>query len=321
MKLRMKLLLRAVIIFSLLILLSCDDNSNNNSTKPNQTVNPIFSPASGVYNTVLQVEINTSTEDAEIYYTLDDSEPTEASQLYTEPINVISTVTIKARAYKDNYQPSDIITAEYEIVLPQVATPTFTPTPGNYVQAQLVSISCSTEGAEIRYTIDGSEPSQSSPMYENPLDINTNTTLKALAFKENYPPSEVAVGIYEITNQTVSIPVFNPTPGVYSEGQSITLQCYTTGAEIYYTLDSSNPTVASLLYSTPININSTTTIKAFAVKENFTPSIITSAEYVINYEVVATPTFKPASWILLSTAICKVTHFNPRSNNILHSRW
>jgi len=53
------------------------------------------------------------------------------------------------------------------------------------------SIGCSTKGAEIRYTIDGTEPGVNSPLYTVPFKINKNTQIKARGFKEGYQPGQV----------------------------------------------------------------------------------------------------------------------------------
>ena len=47
-----------------------------------------------------------------IYYTLDGKEPTEESALYSEPIAIAATTTIKARAYKNGFIPSRIFTIQ-----------------------------------------------------------------------------------------------------------------------------------------------------------------------------------------------------------------
>ena len=77
-----------------------------------------------------------------------------------------------------------------------VATPTFSPAGGTYYDTQSVSISCTTEGAAIHYTTNGTEPTESSATYYNPLDINETTTVKAKAFKSGYTPSNVASATY-----------------------------------------------------------------------------------------------------------------------------
>ncbi len=46
-----------------------------------------------------------------------------------------------------------------------------------------------TSGAEIRYTLDGSEPTERSPRYETPLRVDRSLTLRARAFREGAAPS------------------------------------------------------------------------------------------------------------------------------------
>ena len=62
---------------------------------------------------------------------------------------------------------------------PVAATPTFSPNGGNFITAQTVSMSCTTEGAAIHYTTDGSEPTENSSVYSTPIEVSTTTTVKA----------------------------------------------------------------------------------------------------------------------------------------------
>jgi hypothetical protein len=78
---------------------------------------PIFDPRPGSYNEPLEVVIQSDTPEAEIYYTLDGSEPTEQSTLYTDFLDINSSVTIRARAYKDGWLPSAIAEGEYVITV------------------------------------------------------------------------------------------------------------------------------------------------------------------------------------------------------------
>lgn len=84
---------------------------------------------------------------------------------------------------------------------------------------------------------------------------------------------------------SVSAPTFMPLAGTYVSQQSVVISCATTGAAIYYTTDGSTPTSASIVYSSPITVNSTMTIKAIAVKDGESSAVVT-ASYV-----VASPTF------------------------------
>lgn len=57
-------------------------------------------------------EIVSATEGCRIYYTLDGTEPTEQSILYKEPITLTESTTIKAKAFKEGYEPSHTYTAQ-----------------------------------------------------------------------------------------------------------------------------------------------------------------------------------------------------------------
>lgn len=75
---------------------------------------PTFSTAPGVYNDIdkLTVEINGS---GTIYYTLDGSEPTTNSKVYSSPIILSKTTVIRAMSYEDGKKTSEVITGSYII--------------------------------------------------------------------------------------------------------------------------------------------------------------------------------------------------------------
>ena len=79
-----------------------------------------------------------------------------------------------------------------------VATPTFHPDGGTYTSPQQVTITCATSGHTIRYTTDGSDPTESSTEYTTPVTISEATTLKAKAWKTDYFPSCTKIGEYII---------------------------------------------------------------------------------------------------------------------------
>ena len=68
---------------------------------------------------------------------------------------------------------------------PTIATPTITPNGGSFLGTQAVTLSCETEGASIYYTLDGSDPTNASALYESPFNITETTTVKVIAIKES----------------------------------------------------------------------------------------------------------------------------------------
>ena len=145
----------------------------------------------------------TAGNDAAIYYTTDGSTPTENSTLYTAPVPVTTTSTIKAVAVKANWQTSDVATLNVTITAPTVATPVFTPVAGTYADSVTISLSCATDNAEIRYTTDSSEPTSAAALYSTPITLNTTTTVKAKAFKAGWFDSETATAVYNVVYDPV----------------------------------------------------------------------------------------------------------------------
>ena len=125
---------------------------------PEQVATPTFDPEEGTYTEAQNVTIACETEEATIHYTVDGTEPTAESPVYTEAIAVGETTTIKAIAVKEGMTDSEIASATYTINIPvpiDVAAPTFTPEAGSYTEAQTVTFACETEGAETYYSTDG----------------------------------------------------------------------------------------------------------------------------------------------------------------------
>jgi len=74
----------------------------------------------------------------------------------------------------------------------KAATPTFSPNGGHFENSVGVTISCGTDGAEIRYTKDGSVPTSSSALYAGPITLDDGCTLKAVATKSGLADSDPA---------------------------------------------------------------------------------------------------------------------------------
>ena len=93
------------------------DNLQLNAAEddPDQVATPTFDPAGGTYFEPQQVTLSTNTEGADIYYTLNGADPTEDDILFVDPIDVEEDVTIRARAFHDDLDPSNVATAEYKI--------------------------------------------------------------------------------------------------------------------------------------------------------------------------------------------------------------
>ena len=59
-----------------------------------------------------------------------------------------------------------------------------------------IALSDSEPGAEIHYTVDGSDPTRSDPIYEAPLELAEPKIVRARAFKQGFTRSITAQQIY-----------------------------------------------------------------------------------------------------------------------------
>ncbi|MBE6307438.1 MAG: hypothetical protein E7084_07290 [Bacteroidales bacterium] len=83
-----------------------------------------------------------------------------------------------------------------EAATSSVATPTFSVDPGTYGEKISVELECETDGATIYYTLDGNTPDNTSTPYEAAIELNSKTTVKAIAYVGE-EASNVATATYD----------------------------------------------------------------------------------------------------------------------------
>ena len=94
-----------------------------------------------------------------------------------------------------------------------VATPVLTPNGGTFSNSVVVGISCSTTGATIRYTLDGSLPTNNSTVYTGLLTLTNSVTVKAAGFATGYLPSGIVSASFVVNTPTgVVILTTSPLP-------------------------------------------------------------------------------------------------------------
>jgi hypothetical protein len=97
--------------------------------------------------------------------------------------------------------------------------------PGGFYQSQLsITLDCTTPGAAIHYTLDGSVPTENSPLFVAPIPVSQTVVLRARAFAAGLLPSNVVSHTY-LLNQKHTFPVvalsfepadfFDPVTGIY----------------------------------------------------------------------------------------------------------
>lgn len=89
---------------------------------------------------------------------------------------------------------------------------------------------------------------------------------------------------YDTSPEMPKIPAISasPVPKTYDSSQSVTLSSTNSDDKIYYTIDGSTPTTSSTLYTSPIQVASSLTIKAFGVNSIGQTGNASSFAYMID---------------------------------------
>ena len=173
-----------------------------------------------------------------------------------------------------------------EPIVPDPGKPETVDNPVITIANNIVTLTCNTENAVIHYTLDGTDPDASSTVYISPFTLSDNTTVKAIAIKDD-KTSAIVTKVYEVPEQTI---VTEPEI-IITENGEVTLVNSTDGATIYYTTDGTNPSTSSQVYSEAFVIASGTTIKAIAVKNNVQSLIVsktyTAAKNYVYYGIIS----------------------------------
>lgn len=319
-----------------------------------------------------EITLSTNTDGATIYYTTDNSDPTESSIRYENPIVINNDMTIKAIAIKEGFKNSAIAEFKYTVasesgfisvsearskalgetvtvkarvaanlkntVSVQDATAGIAIRPSNLaakvgdevtltgklaefrglLQLDNTVIVEKTEnvGAPTPKIVTGSEVNEANESVLVQAKQITLTAVNAGNYKatdgttefivrdENNSLSLIVGNTYEsitgivqqfdsdyqiiprsvldiIADSSVIQPVVaNPSSGTFIGNTTVTLSTTTAGAEIYYTLDGTEPTKDSTKYTTPIDITKNTTLKAVAVTADGSSDVKTF-DYII----------------------------------------
>lgn len=111
----------------------------------------------------------------------------------------------KKSPYYDTQKEADTWIQIQLNVVEKCALPTVSVTGGSYTEAQNVILATITPGAKIKYTTDGTTPSEhNGSEYKNPVNVAGNTGLRAVAYKSGMEPSAVMTEEYFITASTTS---------------------------------------------------------------------------------------------------------------------
>lgn len=123
--------------------------------------------------------------------------------------------------------------------------------------------------------------------------------------------------------EIVQTPKADIAGGTYNAAQTVTLSTQTAGAEIYYTLDGSEPDGTNgTKYTTPITIDKSLTLKAIAIKKRMKDSEILTEEYVILTSVPEDKnTSKTENYPAIEEAEKQITSTNTDKGDVAASKF
>lgn len=203
-------------------------------------------PAGGYVTKGTVVHLYSNKSNASIRYTLNGSTPTLGDPIYkpTEGIVINQSCTLKATA-KINGKNNSIISTpvmewKYTISSGKLVL-TATPSGGQVSKGSVVKLATKAEGttvsADIYYTLNGTTPSKSSTKYSSSgISINSDCTLKAIAYKSGYETSNIITSNYTIKDDVTL--TANSYTRVYGDDNP-TFEYIVSGG----TITSGNPTI------------------------------------------------------------------------------
>ncbi|HCL57342.1 MAG TPA: hypothetical protein DHW82_10100 [Spirochaetia bacterium] len=189
---------------------------------------------------------------------------------------------------------------------------------GSFTAGTAIEVTLSVnQTADIYYTVDGTAPTVSSTKYTAAISITGAAgevkTLKYFA-KSATAESAVVAKTYTFTAEDVTAPVItaDKETGTFTAAITVSLTS-NEAATIYYTINGSTPTESSLVYSSPISISATTTLKYFGKDTAGNASAVQSQTYTININNNTDP--------ITPGVMEKVTSFGSNPGNLAMYRY
>lgn len=255
------------------------------------------------------VTLSTAITNGRIFYTLDGSTPqvknvyaaaagkdyttyewasasssTIAGSGFTLSGNPDAAVAVRAIVVVNGGEGGQVSTFTYKFQ-PQAASPTAS-IPTGAVVFDGAAVTLTAKEGTIYYTLDGKDPTTSSSIYSEPIDVSgsASTVLKAMVVVDGKAASPVVTYRYTRAGQA-GTPVFSVTPGEIDTGTTVAITSDTDEAAIYYSTDGTTPTADNLqdltLYVAPISVTRAVTIKAIAVSDKLDASDVAEATYTV----------------------------------------
>jgi hypothetical protein len=204
--------------------------------------------------------------------------------------------------------------------------PVFSPPSTNF--EMVLEVACTVPGigdssdVTMYITRNGDMPTLSSEVYVKPLRLKETTELRAVAVRQGIQPGRVACELYvRGTTKVVPRPVVNPPGGIYGGGiPPVRIECGLERVMITYTLDGSEPTMASELWSgRPLMLPDPVVLNAKAFRNDWVPSVTVTESF--DFETLPEPIASAPSGTVFSDTLrvsLQVPGFRDRQGLAIH---
>ncbi len=172
------------------LLLAVVDYLADTKSKVRQATKPAIEVA--YTNGATIVTITSIVEGATIHYTVDGTEPTSASPVYTGDLTFTQACVVKALVSATGYNDSEVASAEV-VVKVQAAKPVITVTDGEN-GTKVITMT----GDSIHYNLSDAVPTTASPVYTEPIIVSRSTDISAIGVGVDMLDSEPAFAVAEI---------------------------------------------------------------------------------------------------------------------------
>ena len=218
------------------------------------------SNAGGTYTGSVSIALNVN-ETATTYYTLDGSTPTTSSAVYTAPITLTSDATLKFFSVDAAGNVEAVKTEVYAVT---INYETASGTANEHYMAGRLDLNA--------YLAMGQKYGYATAFNLYKLEGSTVwTDVNPLGEEDPEDPADT----------TAPVTTADKASGTYTNSVTVTLTA-NEAANTYYTLDGSTPTTSSTIYTGPIVINTTTTLKFFSVDAAGNAEAVKTVTYTIN---------------------------------------
>lgn len=189
--------------------------------------------------------ISTVTENARIFYSIDNSQWQNFSAVQGLTISKIGDTLISAYCSKQGLLDSDVVTKTIT-VMDRCIQPILTPSGGTFAGSVPVRLSSDTSGSVIFYSLNDPDPRKRVIRDGDIITINPGmTVVRAITAKPGLADSFVTIGNYYVVPMTAK-PTISPSTDKFAISASLVVHCATPNATIYYTTDGSEPNHMSM---------------------------------------------------------------------------